>query len=152
MQSTGPLTKEVQDLADLFGPYPAGFLWKVFEYKQTRIGVPGFETATLLMSTVVEIIRTKLHRCRIKPVNPRRRWHMVGSRTYPNATVLLITADAGAAVTADVSGDGSLSCRDWPMKSVSCFEHVITLRGPTNGTRLNGGCFLLSRQTGVDNR
>lgn len=79
----------------------------------------------------------------------RRWWQQMGSQTYPHATRLLITADAG--------GSNSYRIRLWKIELARFAEQAglqgaTSHPGPRSGTRSNTGCSPRSPPTGVADR
>ena len=76
-------------------------------------------------------------------------WRSEGRRIYPDATTMLITADAG--------GSNGWRLRLWKLElqkfadqtGLYIFGLPLSSRHQLNGTRSNTGCFPLSRQIGA---
>ena len=78
----------------------------------------------------------------------RRWWREMGAPLYPEATRLLVTADAGVAM-ATAAGCGRWPCNGWRMRSGCALRSAISRPARASGTRLNTGCFAISRRTGA---
>jgi len=81
----------------------------------------------------------------------RRWWNSMGRAVYPNASRLLITADAGGRkVLGYVSGRSN--CRNSPMRPACGSQSAICRPEPASGTKSNTGCSHSSARTGVASR
>jgi len=80
----------------------------------------------------------------------RRWWNTMGKARFPNATSLLVTADAGGAVdpTATGSGPGSSTWPSWRPRPASRSRSATTRRAPRSGTASSTACSASSRSTG----
>jgi hypothetical protein len=79
----------------------------------------------------------------------RRWWQHMGTRVYPKAKELLVTADAGGS---NIAPD----CGRWPYKSwLTTSDYASPCatfhRAPANGTRSSIACSVISPRTGVAN-